>query len=361
MTTNTDLPLIDGHTHCFTMEVVDNLVSVMKRLRLKAYNNCAICHTGGARISQNPICLMLKLMHPGKVYACGGLFYKLAGQTKDTLDLRGQAERLIGLGFDGMKMIEGKPTAYKELGIPLNDSVYDDYFGWLQDRQIPVVFHIADPETFWDREKIPPHFLDQGWCYDDGTYPTKEQLYEQVDDILSRFAKLRVIFAHFYFLSADIDRASAFLEKWPTVSFDITPGTEMYRNFSQNVDQWSEFFTRYADRIVFGTDNVCSVDQGDLEGSIEKIHCMRRFLSGTDEFRFGRYEVRGLGLDESVLAKIYSGNFERHFGAEPKPVSKDAAVAYCEDLASKAKSIPEEAQVLSDLRKITDTIAKLPD
>ena len=354
------LPLIDGHTHCFTMDMVDNLVGVMQQLGLKAFNICGICHTGGARISQNPLCLMLKLMYPGKVYACGGLFHKLPGQTGGTFDLRGQAERLMSLGFDGIKMIEGKPTAYKALGIPLNDPAYDDYYGWVESQQIPVVFHVADPETFWDRKTIPAHFLDKGWCYDDGTYPQKEQLYEQVDDILARFGKLPVIFAHFYFLSADIDRAGAFLDKWPAVSFDITPGMEMYRNFSQKADEWGHFFANYADRIVFGTDNVCSVDQGDLAGSIDKIRCMRRFLATKDEFTFGRYDVRGLGLDESVLAKIYTGNFERHFGSKPKPVSREAALGYCRELADQAEPVPEKAEVLADLKQITNAIERSP-
>jgi len=355
-----ELPLIDGHSHSFTMDVAGNLVGVMERLDLKAFNVCAICHIGGARIAQNPLCLMLKLMHPGKVYACGGLMHKPPGRAKEASDLRSQAERLISLGFDGIKMLEGKPTAYKKLGIPLNDPIYDEYYSWVVSQQIPVVFHVADPETFWDPEKVPPHFLKMGWCYDDGTYPEKEQLYEQIDDILTRFGEMRVIFAHFYFLSADIDRAGAFLDTWPSVSFDITPGMEMYGNFSQKADQWSEFFTKYADRIVFGTDNICSVDRGDLASSIKKIQSMRRFLATRDEFRFGRYDVRGLGLDRSVLAKIYAGNFERLFGSRPRPVRKQDALAYCRELAAQAETVPVGADALADLKRIIDTIEKLP-
>jgi len=351
-----EIPLIDGHTHCFSPEVAEVLVDVMEKCKLRAFNVCGIVCRGGESIIQNHLALTLKLRHPGKVYACGGLRYKLPAQTKANFDPLGQAKRLIELGFDGIKMIEGKPTAYEFLGIAMNDPVYDEYYGWLEEKQVPVVFHVADPETFWDRSKIPPHFLEMGWCYDDGTYPTKEQLYSEVDDVLERFPRLRLIFAHFYFLSGDADRADRFLERWENVSFDITPGMEMYGNFSRDPGRWKDFFTKHRERIVFGTDNICSVDEGERNEAVAKIRNMRRFLETTDEFTFGRYDVKGLGLDEAVLAKIYHENFGRYFGDAPREVDRQKATDFCRQLRRDALEIPEGDALLA---AIDDMCAEL--
>jgi len=354
-----DVPLIDGHSHCPRPEISDILTGIMDRLDLKAFTICAVCYAGGKSTQANPLALLNKLARPGKVYACGGLFHKLPGRDKGQLDLLGQARGLMSLGFDGIKMLHGKPTAYKDIAMPTNDPVYDDCYTWLQAESVPIIFHVADPEEFWDRRKIPPRFLKMGWCYDDGTYPSKEQLYDEIDDILARFPRLRIIFAHFYFLSADIERAGRFLDRWPAVSFDITPGMEMYGNFSAKRDQWRDFFTRYGDRIVFGTDNVWSVDEGGMDHAVSKIRNMRRFLETDDEFTFGRYTCRGLALDRATIEGIYHANFERYFGPAPKPVNGNDALAYCRRLAELAGQTPGQDEATSALEKIADRLARL--
>ncbi|GAH68481.1 unnamed protein product, partial [marine sediment metagenome] len=135
-----EIPLIDGHTHCFSPDVAAILTGVMDRCNLRAFNVCGIVCRGGLSSIQNPLALLLKLLHPGTVYACGGLCYKLPPRTKSNFDPLGQAKRLMALGFDGIKMIEGKPTAYKFTGIAMNDPVYDEYYSWIQAERIPVVF-----------------------------------------------------------------------------------------------------------------------------------------------------------------------------------------------------------------------------
>ena len=44
---------------------------------------------------------------------------------------------------------------------------------------------------------------------------SKEELYAEVDEVLRRHPNLRVIFAHFYFLSADLPRAARFFDAHP--------------------------------------------------------------------------------------------------------------------------------------------------
>lgn len=354
-----DIPLIDGHAHLFSRDVMPRITDVMARCNLAGINIAAIVARGGPSVVQNALALLMKLKWPAKVYACGGLYYGLPGQSKEGLDLAGQAKRLMEVGFDGVKMIEGKPTVYKLLGICLNDPVYDEYYGYLELQGIPVLFHVGDPETFWDRKAIPPKFIELGWCYDDGTYPAKEQLYAEIDDVLGRFPKLRVVFAHFYFLSADVGRAGEFLDNWPDVSFDITPGTEMYDNFSGKPQQWRQFFLEHQERIIFGTDNVCSVQKGSVEEAVENIEVMRRFLETKDRFDGYGYRLSGLGLEAAALERIYGRNFQRYFGAKPKTVDPSAAIEFCRELVARLEQGDEHAGVLATLRQTVREIEQL--
>ena len=73
---------------------------------------------------------------------------------------------------------------------------------------------------------------DAGWFWGDGNFPTTQELYSQIDDILNRHPRLKVVFAHFYFMSADVEGSRVFLDRWPNVSFDITPGVETYNKGS---------------------------------------------------------------------------------------------------------------------------------
>jgi predicted TIM-barrel fold metal-dependent hydrolase len=201
---------------------------------------------------------------------------------------------------------------------------------------------VADPEEFWDPARIPAWAKARNWGYGPGEV-TKEQLYAEVDQVLARYPRLKIVFAHFYFLSADLPRAARFLDAHPTVCFDLAPGVEMLYNISRNPDAGREFFTKYADRIVFGTD----ISSGPTEESRFRAGITFRWLESTDTFRvpvgadflLGPPEdgiIRGMALPDEVLAKIYRGNFVRLAGAEPRPLNRSLAAAGCERLAATA-------------------------
>jgi len=166
--------------------------------------------------------------------------------------LAGQIDTLQAIGFDGLKLIEGKPMVRKLLGLPLDGPEYAGLWAALEERAMPVVLHLADPEEFWDADLCPDWARAQDWYYGDGTYPLKEDLYAEIDRVLQRHPRLKLILAHFYFLSADLRRAGAFLDAHPGVCFDLTPGVEMYLNFARGLDAARDFFIRYQDRLIYG-------------------------------------------------------------------------------------------------------------
>jgi hypothetical protein len=185
----------------------------------------------------------------------------------------------------------------------------------LEQEAFPVVFHVADPDEFWNPLTCPDWAKASGWDYTDGSFPSKESLYTEVDHILSRHPDLRITFAHFYFMDRDLPRAARFLDAHPTVCFDLTPHTEMYSTFSKNPAEAAAFITRYADRILFGTDTDTRVlvrGESGRRFMLEHIYMIRACLEKDGEFHLpGNKVYHGLGLDESTLEKIYSQNFQR--------------------------------------------------
>ena len=155
------------------------------------------------------------------------------------------------------------------------------------------------------------------WGYFKEGFLTKQEIYNETFRMLDKHPKMRVILAHFFFLSRDIDEAVRVMETYPNVSFDLTPGWEMYVGFSSDIPSWQAFFRKYADRILFGTDS-----DNDKKMNAE-IHLLVRMALTHDESEFMmpcyREElIKGLNLDDDVLDKIFYKNFERFFGVQKK-------------------------------------------
>jgi len=326
------IPVIDCHMHVASIMNTNNLLEIVSEAGF--HRASLLSMIDEKRVNYNPEVLLLKALHPEMFYAFGSLDYAFIFAGKPLQPVQDQVDRLRDIGFDGVKMVEGKPTYRKLLKIGFDDpfykdyferSFYKDYFERIEESKLPLLFHVADPEEFWDPEKVPGWAKAQGWFYDE-TYPSKDQLYREVDKVLDNHPDLKVIFAHFYFLSADIEAASDFLENHKNVHLDLTPGVEMYYNFSRKTEAWREFFMKYGDRILFGTD----IFGGErVESALAKVRLVREFLE-TDQ---------GLNLPRGTLEKIYCSNFHRIVGFRPRKLQLDLAVEECKRLAREEASL----------------------
>jgi len=351
-----DMPVIDCHTHIsHTDGDFSGLITAMNESGARTFNALSLCSVGvGKSLLQNLLCLQIKAScRENEIYTFGSLHYPPPGEKADGHELAEQAKRLAGMGFEGFKMIEGKPGNRKLSGLPLDSGVYDEYYSFLESAGIPILYHVADPEEFWDFEKIPSWARSSGWFYDE-TYPTKEKLYGEVDGVLGKFPKLKTIFAHFYFKSASIESASEFLDKWPNANLDLTPGSEMYPAFSADPDGWREFFIKYQDRILYGTD---SVDY-DVRFSLDRNISVRNFLEKQGEFRSNAWEcnLRGIYLDKEVLEKIYWKNFRALAGNKPKKIDFGLAGYECRYVMEKLASHPSGGSLLAEAGKICESL-----
>ena len=347
-----DIPVMDCHVHAEKTKGIAVLEDIWRRYRIDKMNILATSSYSEERVANNAICLLFKLRHPGQAFGFGSLYYPPSGTPTDGKELLGQAEWLMSLGFDGMKMLDGKPDNRKRIGIRLDSPIYDAYFDYLEENQLPLLYHIGDPAIFWDRENCPQYVKDLKWAYLDNSFVSKDGLYQEVDGILEKHPGLKVIFAHFYFMDDEsIARASAFLDRWPNVSYDVTPGL-LFKSFAKDLDGWRAFFIKYQDRILFGTDN-------DYGISKELIYAIRTMLETDNEIEFWDTQLHGWKLDRSILEKIYGANFRRYAGANPKKVEAAQVIEECNRITRRAQNSPLKEALLEDVQEVLDELKRM--
>ncbi len=342
-----DLPLIDAHIHYGHPSYMPGLMDVLSRLRVDRLN--IVCTPHQSRLSLVPDALHLKAHFPDRVYVFGGMNISALLTAPDQAGsiFADYVDTLLALGCDGVKMIEGKPQIRKMLPIPPFDSeTYAAYWARLAEREMPVIFHVNDPEEFWDPALVPDYARQRGWFYGDSSFINSETQYTEVLNVLERHPDLKLVFAHFFFLSAQLPRLAEIFDRFPNVCVDLTPGVEMYYNFSAAPDIAREFFLQYQDRILYGTDIgakslLSTPEKGiEMDESRARAYLVRTFLETEGEFWLpegfflGQRQspLQGIGLPRPALEKIYAENFERLAGSRPRQLDPAAIVGECERL-----------------------------
>lgn len=323
-------PMIDGHVHVYTDKCVEYFLNYKKEYGFKNICVACLCNLNKGMENdgtQNILAAIMKLIDPD-IYALGGLVYPefpVREAPTGDYDFAAQVKELMEIGFDGIKMLENKPTTRKLTGLATDDPMLDSFYKYIEDNDIAVISHVADPETFWDFDLAPEFSHKEGWFYGDGTFLSKEEIYHEVKNTLEKYPKIRFTFPHFFFLSDYIGEARKLLDKHPNLKLDITPGREMYDNFTRHYDEAKEFFNDYSNRIIFGTDMTSDAFQGKPGDMFDAI---TRFLSTEDEFEYWDFKIKGIGLSHDKVKAICHDNFLSNLAPTPKPVNKAALKAY---------------------------------
>ena len=252
------------------------------------------------------------------------------------------AAALLDMGCDGMKLMFS-PDLRRFYGRGIDDPWYDRFFALMEERDVPLNIHLVDPEEFWDK----------GGRYDDPSFLSKQAIYEEMFRRLEKNPRLRVVFAHFFFLSNRPEEAVRVMETYPNVCFDLTPGTEMYYNFDNNLPFWQGFFKTYSHRILFGTD--CNTIKS-CNRELERLVYRKLTETGTfTQFCYGRdFTVQGLGLDEETVARISYRNYFDFFGTTPKPVNEALFRTACRRVLRDLEEHPENPAYLRGGELIPD-------
>ncbi|MBQ8552528.1 MAG: amidohydrolase family protein [Clostridia bacterium] len=346
-----EMPIWEGHCHCMMYHKAERTAELFRRImeyyEYERITICAIVNESDAdHPADNAVAFYVKSKlnaeKPNSVYVYGNIEHYY--DERDTADgYLEQVKRLVAMGADGIKLLDGKTADRKRLNRRLDDPIFDKMYAYIVEQGLTVTSHVGDPRANWDITKVSEYARKKGWYYDE-TYPTLDELYAEVDGVLTKFPKLKLNLAHFYFIADDYDGAVAMMEKWENVSFDLTPGGEMFVHFTADHDKWRAFFTKYADRITYGTDTY-NQDPGPSLDDYEncaaagrRINQLRTMLEKTEPFddpHFGH--LVPLGLDREVLEKIYYKNVLKNNG-DSKPLGNALIAQYCKDMLCELES-----------------------
>ncbi len=335
-----DIPLIDAHVHMRSPGLYDSIRESMEAGGCSLMNIITTVQQDGSA-SCNSILRQYKDIAPDRFYIFGALDYRaspsepfdpksLSVSERDAL--AGRLGRQPGLlkaaGFDGIKLIESKPTSRRFLPFPLDSDIYAPFFAAAQSERMPLLWHVGDPPDFWNPDRIHANARARGWLYDRPGDPSLSTMRNEAENVLDRYPQLIVIFAHFYFLGHDLARARNMLHRYPNIYFDTTPGGQMYKFFNDRREEARNFFIEFQNRLIFGTDLASSRDsaQWPAQGASRLWRSLRAFFGTSDEmpdsfpgmhFLLPGESMLGLNLPKEVLFKLYSGNFRNAAGMTP--------------------------------------------
>lgn len=343
--------VIDAHIHFTDMydengkNMFDGLNEYQKKYGFKNINICCIPFSF-SDISNNILAAIYKLKNP-TAYAYGGPLYvdfPVVKPAPEGLDMLTQYNELMEIGFDGIKFYDSKPKEAKMLKVFPDDDFNEAMFAQAEKDGTHFIWHVGDPDTFWDAEKAPEWTHRLGYFYGDGTYPSNEAIYTAVLNVLKRHPKLNITFAHFFFWSEYPERLVNLFETYPNVSIDLVPGSELYGGILKNYDFYKDFFKKYSSRILYGTDVTFPRTDDYSDVLTSEVY---NSVATSNRIEIYNVEGKGLNLPEDVCRNILYNNFIRCNKSDtPRPINKAALKKYIEKYIGYATKEKEKEFIL---------------
>ena len=211
--------------------------------------------------------------------------------------------------------------------IMIDNPVFDPIFNYLEQNNIPVIGHIGEPKNCWlpldqmttnnDRAYFAAH--PEYHMYLHPEYPSYEAIIQSRDHLLEKHPKLKFIGAHLGSMEWDVDEIAKRLDKFPNMS--VEPAERFGQLQYQSIQNWQkvhDFFIKYQDRIMYGTDleDNQSMDANEISKHAHELWLRDwKYLTSADSLRsaFVSKKFKGLYLPKSVIDKIYYKNPENWY------------------------------------------------
>jgi predicted TIM-barrel fold metal-dependent hydrolase len=221
-----------------------------------------------------------------------------------------------GRGAVGLKVFKELGLTYKNPDgtlIAIDDPRWDPIWEACGRLGMPVLIHTADPVAFFEPidqfnerwEELQRH---PDWSFYGPGFPSHEELLAALMRVVARHPQTVFIAAHVANYAENLAVVSNWLDTYPNLMIDVTSriaelGRQPYTSH--------DFFVKYADRIMFGSD-------GPRPAARLLPHW--RFFETRDEYfpyaenpfpPQGLWNIHGLGLPDDVLRKVYHENAAR--------------------------------------------------
>ena len=211
--------------------------------------------------------------------------------------------------------------------VRIDDPQFDPVFDHLEKKGIRLMGHLGEPKNCWlpleeMTVKNDRNYFRRNPKYHMFLHPEMPSYEDQINArnrMLDKHPNLSFIGAHFGSLEWSVDELGKFLDKYPKAVVDTAArmGQIQYQS-NQDLQHVRDFFIKYQDRIVYGTDGGVTAP-GQAKAAYYQMQ--QRWISDwkylcTDEEQSVPVldlPVKGLRLPRMVIDKIYRKNIQRVF------------------------------------------------
>jgi len=190
-----------------------------------------------------------------------------------------------------------------------------------------VINHQGEPKNCWlpmdemttdnDRSYFREH--PEYYMYLHPEMPGYEALMATRDRFVARHPDLKFVGAHFASLEWSVDEAAKFLDTYPNANIELAARmTQIQYQSTRDYAKVRNFFIKYQDRIMYGTD--LTLNPGDDPAEF-RSEAHKYWLSdwtylatgGTQHIKDIAADPKGLALPKAVIDKIYYTNARREY------------------------------------------------
>ncbi len=310
--------VIDVHNHVNDAQGIDEpmpparVVEIMDRTNVKT----VVILTGmwGEKL-QHVIDTMVK-PYPGRFMVFTQIDWSKIDDPNFSQEMVAQIDDAVSRGARGLKVLKDLGLGVRDKSgklITVDDPRLDPIWSECGRLGIPVSIHVTDPEAFFHPidntneryEELTEH---PDWSFAGSQFPSKLAILEARDRVIARHPDTTFVALHLANWPENLDYVSQELDRYPNMMVEFGAREA---ELGRQPRRAREFFIKYQDRIMFGTDN-------GMDEEMYRNHF--RWLETADEYfdywgypGQGRWEIYGMELPDEVLEKVYHLNAERLF------------------------------------------------
>jgi uncharacterized protein len=328
----TSYRVINVHRHCDEPdeERIKAEFEVMDRVGVQVCVNLLI--GGGWSDANLPGWLDIRKKHAERLAVFGSVNFRRVKEPTFFADIVRELEVQHRLGGQGVKVWKDLGMSIRDVDgklLKADDPRFDPFWRRAGELGMPILIHTADPREYW--YPLTYNSLHYGMRPESEQhvgkkdFPSWDELIRQRDAVLKKHPKTTFIGAHFGSETLDLKMLAETLDRYPNFNVDTAARLRLLGRL--NPIAVRDFFTKYQDRILFGTDSNVLYDIR-LKNVDEVKHWQdraARFYSRhleyfetdhvglVEPFGYGKdwLRISGAKLPPAVLEKFYHANAER--------------------------------------------------
>jgi predicted TIM-barrel fold metal-dependent hydrolase len=332
------LPKIDVHLHISPAATGDAL-----RMLEQAGIRVGLNASGGAPGPSLARSLAIAETTSGRIRPLCNVDLARAGSSGAEAETRAFVRACKSGGALGLKIHKGLGLGLFDRSgalVPVDSPLLDALFDEAGVQGLPVLIHSGDPRAFFraptpENERFEELSAHPGWSFFGRTptgrpWPSWEEVLDAFERRVARHPQTRFVGAHFGNAAEEPERVARMLDSYPNYFIDTAARVPEFGRHEST--RMREFFVRYQERILFGSD--LSVMPGGVvlgsggreldsaDGAPEFFRAHWRYFEGQARGLAhptpiqGRWKIDAISLPRAVLEKLYWRNAARVFALQ---------------------------------------------